>query len=199
MVRWIHLVQKVLLWEHRPWRFHWQYHHCQWLLHFRKRNDWIHLRQLYTPLPPKIYKNAIIWRKIQNLLKKWWQRFSWIPQCGNISIFLPLRFCVKSIFEIQKVQKCHFCHFGDFQLWFMINFSLQKRHRYLQIHKKTEFRASKCAKMADFAVLAYPKLISRKIWVIGKFSHCEICGKNFVKVTFLLKSSFDEIFFVETI
>ena len=31
-----------------------------------------------------------------------------------------------------------------------------------KIHTKSKFRYSKCAKMADFAVLASPKLISRK-------------------------------------
>ena len=42
----------------------------------------------------------------------------------------------------------------------MVNFSLQKVQKFI---KKSTFRAFKCFKMADFALLESPKLISRKI------------------------------------
>ena len=38
----------------------------------------------------------------------------------------------------------------------------------LWIHEKIKFRASKCVRMADLALLELSKLISRKIWVIEK-------------------------------
>ena len=45
-----------------------------------------------------------------------------------------------------------------------VDFALQK----VQKFTKSKFRAFKCVKMADFALLISPKLISRKIGVIEK-------------------------------
>ena len=43
--------------------------------------------------------------------------------------------------------------------------------------KKSKFRASKCVKMANFALLENQKLISRKIWVIEKLWNFHIVQK----------------------
>ena len=53
---------------------------------------------------------------------------------------------------------------------------------------KSKFRLSKCVKMVDFALLESSKLISRKIWAIGKSSNCQICVK--ILSTFFLPSYF---------
>ena len=45
---------------------------------------------------------------------------------------------------------------------YMVHFNLQKVQK---------FRASKCVKMVDIALLESQKLISRKIWLIGKSPH----------------------------
>ena len=42
----------------------------------------------------------------------------------------------------------------------LVNFSLKKVKK---THKPSKLRASKCVKMADFALLEVPKMISRKI------------------------------------
>ena len=62
----------------------------------------------------------------------------------------------------------YFCFRGSKFRLNLVDFSLHKR-----IHKKWQFKASKIAKMADFALPKSPKLISRKIWVIEilKFPH----------------------------
>ena len=49
-------------------------------------------------------------------------------------------------------RSCEFCTFGEFQ-----------PSKSEEIHKKSKFRASKCVKTADFALLESLKLISRKI------------------------------------
>ena len=45
----------------------------------------------------------------------------------------------------------------NFDFWLILAFKSAR------IHKKSQFRASKCFKMAVFALLESPKLISRKI------------------------------------
>ena len=46
----------------------------------------------------------------------------------------------------------------------LVNFAFQKGQKFT----KSRFRAPKCVKLADFALLTSPKLISRKIGVIEK-------------------------------
>jgi len=51
--------------------------------------------------------------------------------------------------------------------------------------EKSKFRASKCVKLPDFALLESPKLISRKIRVIEKiekFPHCNVLQLLYVTV-----------------
>ena len=88
-------------------------------------------------------------------------------QCGNFSIFLLLSFYVKSFFKILEVLKCHFLQFWRF--WIMI-FGQFQPSQSPKIHKKSKFRATKIVKMADFALLVSPLLISRKIWVSVQLS-----------------------------
>ena len=56
-----------------------------------------------------------------------------------------------------------------------------------KIHRKLWFRALKCVKMADFAFIESPKLISRKIWVIEELwdFHTVSYGKFYVKLCYI--------------
>ena len=58
-------------------------------------------------------------------------------------------------------------HFRGYEFWFLYIFALWKAKIY-QIYKIRSLRNSECGKMADFARVESPKLISRKIWVIEK-------------------------------
>ena len=53
-------------------------------------------------------------------------------QFWTFSIFLSLRFYVKSILEKVKLQKFHFCNFmgSEFLIW--VNFSLQKMQKFMK-------------------------------------------------------------------
>ena len=44
-------------------------------------------------------------------------------QCGNFMIFLPLRFCVKSILWFRSPQNCRFGHFNSSEFCIFVRFS----------------------------------------------------------------------------
>ena len=81
------------------------------------------------------------------------------PQCGNLRIFLPLIF---GILEVQNLLFLPFLGLWILLIWYFSAFWKYKNSQ------KLKFRASKCVKKADFALLQCPKLISRKIWMIEK-------------------------------
>ena len=84
--------------------------------------------------------------------------------CGNFSMFLSLRFCVKSIFWGSGSSKTDiFAILGALNFVVLVNFSPQEVKRCIKIN-----RASNCGKMADFALLESSKMISRKKWMIQK-------------------------------
>ena len=64
-----------------------------------------------------------------------------VPQCGNF------RFYVKSVLESSKTSITN--HFKALNFIDLLTFSLRK----VQISEKSKFKASKCAKMVDFAIL----------------------------------------------
>ena len=59
--------------------------------------------------------------------------------------------------------------FGNFRGPETLKFGQFQPLKSAKIHKESKFRASKCVGIADFALLEYTKLISRKIWLIEKF------------------------------
>ena len=74
-----------------------------------------------------------------------------------------------------------FCHFFlALNFSELDNFQLLKSANFIKI----KFIASECAKMADFALLEYPKLISRKIWVMEKIMLCPHCVLSAVCLQF---------------
>ena len=76
-------------------------------------------------------------------------------------IFLSFRFYVKSTFEDSRsAETATFANLGAGHFVTLVNIRLQKvpKNSY-----KSKFRASKCVKTADFALLESPKLISHKI------------------------------------
>ena len=78
-------------------------------------------------------------------------------------IFLSLRFYVKIIFgDSRSAKSAHFVILGALNFANLVNSTLFKVQRFVK------FRASKCVEMVDCAPLESTKLISRKIWVIGK-------------------------------
>ena len=66
--------------------------------------------------------------------------------------------------ESRSSRTALFCNFSGSEFWYLVNFSLQNS----QIFKKSKFRASKCVKMVDFALLESPKSISHTFWAIEK-------------------------------
>ena len=77
-------------------------------------------------------------------------------QCGSFRIFLSFRFYVKSIFgECENSKTAFFGHFGRSEtlIWEISAFKTSI---------KEKFRASKCGKIADFA------LLKSLIWFHGK-------------------------------
>ena len=61
--------------------------------------------------------------------------------------------------ETRSPETAFFTILGALNFVDLVNFSLQK----VQTFIKLNFRASECAKMANFALLELPKMISRKI------------------------------------
>ena len=64
--------------------------------------------------------------------------------------------------------KCKISHsntFRDSEIWFFLNFC---SFWMLKFTKLTQFKAAKIAKTAVLELLLSPKLISRKIWTLGK-------------------------------
>ena len=86
--------------------------------------------------------------------------FSDTLQCGNLQIFLPLRFYVKSILVKSNRQKMSFLailearnfEHGEFLQIFMA-----------QIYQKSNSKVSKTVKMTTFGTQTWPNLIPRKI------------------------------------
>ena len=62
--------------------------------------------------------------------------------------------------ESRSAKTAVFAILGALNFHNLVNFSLQKVQKFI---KKSQFRASKCVKMADLALLECPILISRKI------------------------------------
>ena len=67
--------------------------------------------------------------------------------------------CEINFEETRSPKTAFFAILGALNIVTLVNFILQK----VQKFKKSKFRASKCVKMADFALLESPNLISRKI------------------------------------
>ena len=157
----------------------------------------------YPAIPPLIQK----WVPEQE--KSMW--LSCVIVGGNFPVTQILReisFCPGSL------KNAIFCNFGDSEFWFLVNFRLQIVQKCI----KSEFRAYKIGKMADFALLEYQNLISWKIWVIAKlwifhtgsfgtvvafplcgfildqldWEVCTQCGnfRNFLSVIFYVKSKY---------
>ena len=115
--------------------------------------------------------------KIYNFWFQWnWfhVKCKWQEQCGNFMIFLSLRFCMKSILWILEVQKLPFLPFLGLRILLIWSFSAFKKCRNAW---KSKFRASKCIKMANFALQNSKKLISRKIRVTEKSCNFHTVGK----------------------
>ena len=72
-----------------------------------------------------------------------------VSQCGNFRNFLSLRFYVKSMLKNLEVIKLPFCHFWALKFVNLVNLSLQKVQKFI----KSKLRASRCVRMADFALL----------------------------------------------
>ena len=68
--------------------------------------------------------------------------------------------------EFRRSKTAIFANLGALNLVDLVNFSFQKVPDIYSY--KSRFRASKWVEMADFALLKSPKLISRKIQMIGK-------------------------------
>ena len=84
----------------------------------------------------------------------------YITQCENFKNVVSFRFYVEINFgESGSSKTAIFASFVALYFVALVNFSLQKVLKFI----KTKFRASECVKMADFALLHSPKLISRKI------------------------------------
>ena len=62
--------------------------------------------------------------------------------------------------EYRSPKTAVFANFGGSEFGYFGRFEPLKNGK---IHKKSKFRASKCVKMSDLALLESPKLISRKI------------------------------------
>ena len=84
----------------------------------------------------------------------------------NFMIFLSFRFYVKSILKSLEVLKLPFSPFLKLRIWLIWSISAFKK---CKNSWRSKFRTSQFAKMAHFALLDSPKLISRKIWVTKKF------------------------------
>jgi len=68
-----------------------------------------------------------------------------IPQCGNLVIFLPLRFYVKLIWaDIQKVKNCQFNNFEGFEFWFLEKFHTWKCQKFPKLQNSELLKWSKC-------------------------------------------------------
>ena len=61
--------------------------------------------------------------------------------------------------EFRSCKTATYAILGALKFVDLVNFSLQKVQKFI----KSIFRASKCVKIADFALIEPPKLISRKI------------------------------------
>ena len=98
----------------------------------------------------------------------WTQIGQWIlcyTQCGCFMSFLSFRFYVKSIMKNVEVLKLPFWPFRPFLKFVnLVHFILQN----VQKKKNQNSQPLNVLKMADFALLESPKLVSRKIWVIEK-------------------------------
>ena len=86
------------------------------------------------------------------------------PQCGNLRIWLSFRFYVKSI--LLDFRRSKTAILTTLEALNFVNF-ISFTHFRCKDLKKINIQ-SQCVKMPDFALLESPKLISRKIWVIGK-------------------------------
>ena len=62
---------------------------------------------------------------------------------------------------MQILREINFAISGALNFVDLVNFSLQKVQKFIK--KKSQYRASKCAEMADFALQESSKLIPRKI------------------------------------
>ena len=117
----------------------------------------------------------------------------YFTQCGNFRTFLFFRFYVKS-----SSKTANFVIFWGSEFCYLVNFSLQKVQKKSQ---KSKFRATKCAKMADFALLESPSLISRKIWVIEKscFFHTVLQEVSEVEIerSFTFLHTTEEVFLLK--
>ena len=76
-------------------------------------------------------------------------------QCGNFKIFLPLRFCVKSLLVILKPTNCHFI----FTIWATLNFKFLRTFDIFkcEIFQNSKFKASQIVKMIVFDLLKSAK------------------------------------------
>ena len=86
-----------------------------------------------------------------------------ILHCGNLTIFLPLWFQVKSIlayFKRSKTTVLTILTAYNFYFW---KISHLKR---LKVAKTSKFRAAQMVKMAVFVGSKWPKLILHKIWMV---------------------------------
>ena len=86
-------------------------------------------------------------------------------QCGNLRIFLPHIFYMKSILVILKPKKLLVWPFG--QLWILI-FGKISHLKMSKVPKNSKFRAAQMVNMAVFGASKLPKLNSCKIWVAEK-------------------------------
>ena len=102
------------------------------------------------------------------------RKFPNFPHCGLIAqgircwkfrIFQSFRLYVKSILENAEVLKLPLLPFKGSEFCWLGTLHPSK---IAKIHKKPKLRDSQCVKMAYFALLETPKLISRKVWGVEK-------------------------------
>ena len=88
------------------------------------------------------------WYEVFPLLRIVWKKVQF-PQCGIFKIFVSLRFHVKSILENLEVPKLPFL--PSLGLWILFIWWIPAFKK-CKKSVNSNFRASKCVKMADFAL-----------------------------------------------
>ena len=132
------------------------------ICHFLNPQNWFHIKSE--------------WKKKYILLLK-----VTFPECGNFMIFLSLslRFYVKSILGIVEVKNLPFFTFRGYEFWLLYIFALIEGWN--KSNQQNSELLRRIVNMAFLALLNFPKLISRKIWVIEKL-------RNFHTVYVILES-----------
>ena len=104
----------------------------------------------------KIYINRKCWFHGIFVEKSYHRIGVRVAQCGNLAIFLPLRFYVKSILAdfSRSIWNFHFNNFGGFEFCILVI----SHFKIFKIPKSSKSRAAKMVKMAVFDSLKSAKI-----------------------------------------